>query len=114
MKTLILSLIFLTQALAQNSVTVKQGDPAPFDGHVVKKERLVELIKAEKKVITLKDLSITQDEIIDYHKGEAKRYREKLSEAKFDSWVSNVGFLLLGVAVTSLAFKITYEVNGRF
>lgn len=111
MKTLILSLIFLTQALAQNSQKVKKGEPAPFDGHVVKKERLVKLIKAEKKNITLKDLAATQEEIADYHRGQARVYRKKLSEAKFDAWISNVGYFTLGIILTGFAFKVSGKIQ---
>lgn len=111
MRLILLLILLINTAFAQNSVTLKKGQVSPFDGHLVKKERLVKLVKAEKKVIVLSDLRIHQEELIDYHKQDAKTQRRKLSEAKFDSYMNSLGMLILGVIVTALAFKVNQKVG---
>lgn len=112
MKTLILTILFTFQVLAQNSVTIKKGEVADFDGHLVKKERLVELIKAEKKNIVLKDLAYTQEEITEYHKDQAREYRKKLRREEFRSFWVGVGYFTLGVLVTGFAFKMSNKIDA--
>lgn len=112
MKILILILIlFTSSAFAQNAVLLEKDQKAPFSGTLVKNERLDRLIKAEKKNIVLSDLRIAQDELIEYHKADAKRQRKRLSEAKFEAFWTNAGYFLLGCVLTSVSFKIAQEVQ---
>ena len=114
MKKIIVLLIMLTistNSFAQNAVLLEKDQKAPFSGTLVKNERLDKLVKAEKKNIVLSDLRIAQDELIDYHKADAKRQRKRLSEAKFEAFWTNAGYFLLGCVLTSVSFKIAQEVQ---
>lgn len=109
---LILLLTNLTSnVFAQNAVKLNKGDTAPFTGALVKKERLEKLVKAEKSNLTLKDLSIHKDELIEFHKMDAKLQRQKLSEAKFDSNLKSIGMFVLGVVITGFAYKTVEKIK---
>ena len=92
-------------------MTVKKGDTVAFDGHLVKTERLVKLVKAEKSNIVLSDLRLADEAIIDYHKEDAMQQRQKLSAAKFDSYLNVLGAFLVGVLATSVAMRVNNEIN---
>lgn len=111
MRLLLIFIISINTCFAQDAVTLNKGDIAPFKGTLVKKERVEKLIKAEKKVIVLSDLRLAQEELIDYHKTDARRQREKLSKAKFDSNLKAVGYFVLGAVLTSLTFKINQKIG---
>lgn len=98
-------------AFAQNAVKLDKGEKAPFSGALVVEETLDELVKAKKSNIVLKDLRITQDEIIEYHKDQARTYRKKLSQAKWDGFWSNTGYFILGVVLTGFAFKVNQKIG---
>ena len=109
---MILTTILISNtAFAQNSVTLNEGDIAPFKGHLVKKERLEKLVKAEKSNIVLKDLRVTQEVLIEYHREDAMVQREKLSKAKFDSNLKSVGYFVLGAVITALTFRLNQKVG---
>ena len=109
---LILLLIFLTNAaFAQNAAILNEGDNAPFSGILVKEERLETLVKAEKSNIVLRDLRATQDELIEYHKDTSRLYRKRLAEAKWDGFWSNTGYFVLGIVLTSVAFKVNSKIG---
>jgi len=111
LKNILILLLISNSVFAQNAVPLNQDDPAPFTGVLVTSGKLVELDKAARKSIVLKDLSLTQEELIKYHKASAKDYRERLSDAKFDSFISNTGYLILGVLLASFAFKVSGKVG---
>jgi len=111
MKLILILLLLINSTFAQDSVTLKKGQVTPFDGHLVKKERLEKLVKAEKKLLVLSDLRIHQDSLIKYHKDDALLQRRKLSEAKFDSYINGLGMLVLGVLVTAFTFKVNQKVG---
>ena len=109
---ILLAILFTTNlAFAQNAVLLEKDQKAPFSGTLVKNERLDKLIKAEKRELVLRDLGVTKDELIKYHKKDAQTQRKRLREAKFDSFVSNTGYFLLGCVLTSISFKIAQEVQ---
>ena len=110
MITLIIS-ITINSVFAQNAVKLDKGEKAPFSGALVVEETLDELVKAKKSNIVLKDLRITQDEIIEYHKDQARTYRKKLSQAKWDGFWSNTGYFILGVVLTGFAFKVNQKIG---
>ena len=111
LNTLILTLLLTNSAFAQNAVKLKSGEAAPFAGVLLTEERATEAVKAEKSNIVLKDLRATQDELIDYHKDNARLYRKRLAEAKFNSFWTNTGFFVLGVFLTGFAFKVNQKVG---
>jgi hypothetical protein len=111
MKLLLILTLLINTAFAQNSVQLKTGETAPFDGHLVKSERLVKLVKAEKKVLVLSDLRIHQEELTVFHKHDARVQRRKLSEAKFKAFMSNTGYFVLGAVLTALTFKFNQKVG---
>jgi hypothetical protein len=96
---------------AQKAVKLDKGSEAPFSGILVTSEKLVELDQDSRKYLLLKDLSLTQEELIKYHRSSAKDYRERLSDAKFDSFLGNVGFFLLGTILAGVAFKISGKIG---
>ena len=111
LRNILLFILLINSAFAQNSVTLKKGQVAQFDGHLVKKERLEKLVKAEKSNVVLKDLGVAQDELIEYHKHDARVQRRKLSEAKFGAYMTNIGAFVVGVLVTSFAFKVNQKIG---
>ncbi len=113
MKKILLVIMLITSinSHSQNAVLIEEGEPAQFTGTLIKNERLDKLVKAEKSNIVLKDLRLSQEELIKYHKEDAKLQRRKLSEAKFDSWISNAGFFALGVILTGFAFKVNQKIG---
>ena len=109
--TLVLIALLTNIAFAGNIEPIKLDEPAPFSGYVITKERLKEAYKAEKKVIVLEDLKLTQDNLIKYQKDDASRQRRKLSEAKFKTNLYNIGYFVLGVVLSSYAFKVSQEIQ---
>lgn len=112
----LLTMIFLitltiNNSFADNIVPIKLDEPAPFSGYVITKERLTEAYKAEKKVVLLEDLKLTQDSLIKYHKDDAAEQRSQLSKAKFKSNLYNIGYFLLGVVLSSYAFKVSEDIR---
>jgi len=111
LRSILILTLLINSAFAQNSTTLNKGEIAPFKGILIVSERVEKLIKAEKSNIVLKDLRITQDELIEYHKYDAKTQRKKLSEAKFDSYRTNIGMFALGVILTGFAFKVNQKIG---
>lgn len=111
MKILLIFLLSINLVFAQNAVVLNKGDSAPFKGALVKPERLNSLVKAEKKNIVLQDLRLTQDELIEYHKDTARKYRTRLAEEKFNSFWTNTGYFVLGVIITGFAFKAADKIG---
>jgi len=93
------------------AVVLEKGDKAPYKGILITEERAQKAKNAEKSNIVLKDLRITQDELIGYHKYDAKTQRKKLSEAKYDSYTVNVFAFALGVILTGFAFKVNQKIG---
>lgn len=111
MKLFIIFLLTFNLCYAENSVIIKKGEEASFDGYLVKKGRVEELIKAEKKSLTLEKLRIVQDDMIEYYKEDAKNSRKKLTEAKWNGFWENTGYFLIGCIITSVAFKVNQEIQ---
>lgn len=107
---MISTIILMSNSFAQSTI-VKKGDPVPYDGILLTKERAEKAMKAEKANIVLRDLRITHESIIKYHKEDAARQRKKLSEAKFESHIKSTAYFILGVVLASYAFKIQQEIN---
>lgn len=103
---MMLLIVSINDTFAQNAVRLDKGEPAPFVGVLVTSEKLVELDKAQRKSIVLSDLRLHQQDIIEYHKDDARLQRKRLSEAKYDSWLGNVGYFLLGTILTGVAFTV--------
>jgi hypothetical protein len=108
---LILSITLIKSSYANDAILVKKDEVVPFDGILLTKERAEDAMKAEKKVIVLQDLQLTQKQLIEYYKKDAQLQRDKLSQAKFKDSMYNTGYFVLGVFLASFAFKIQNEVN---
>ena len=108
---ILLTILISNSVFAQNATALNKGDTAPFKGILLTEERAEKAVKAERSNIVLKDLRIAQDELIDYHKKDAKKQREKLSDAKFDSFMNTLGAFLLGTIMASVAFKLQGKVG---
>ena len=104
--------ILTTNSFAQNAAKIDKGEKSPFSGIVVKEDIFNGLVKSDKKVLKLEDLRVVQDDLIDYHKDEAKKYRKELTKEKIGSTLSSTGYFVLGVVIASLGFKIQQTVGG--
>lgn len=109
---LMILLIISTISNAQEAVFLKKDQVVPFDGILMTKERAEVAMKAEKSNIVLKDLSLSQESLINYYKKDSEFQREELSKAKFKSHIYNIGYFILGVVITSYAFKIQNNINN--
>lgn len=106
----ILMIILTTSSFAQSTI-VKQGDPAPYDGVLLTPERAEKAVKAEKKVIVLSDLRLTQDQLIDHYKDVADQERKQRLKNEFDNGLKNMGYFILGTLLTAFAFKTVETVR---
>jgi len=107
-----ISLIVLTnESFAQNAVRLNKGDIAPFTGTILTDSKLIELDKAQRSNIVLKQLGIAKDELIVYHKQDARVQRRKLSEARFKGFWANTMYFGLGVILTGFAFKVNEKIG---
>jgi len=107
MKKMISILLLITSISSQanDAIKLNKGDKAPFTGALVKEERLNKLVKAEKKVLILNDISATKDDLIELYKKDANNQRLKLSAAKFDSNLKSIGMFVLGVVITGYTMR---------
>ena len=101
----------MTNSFAQNAAKLNKGDIVPFDGILLTSERAEKAMKAEKKVLVLSDLRIAQEELTEYHRADARVQRRKLSNAKFESYLHNLGMFALGVILTGFAFKVNQKIG---
>lgn len=108
---MILILTSISNSFAQNSLTLNEGDIAPFSGILVKSEKLQELIKSDKQKPLLEAKFELQNELIDYHKGNAKEARSELSKSELKGNMKLIGGFLLGVIVTGFAFKVNQDIT---
>lgn len=102
LKLLFVALVALLICLtckAQVAQRVKQGAIVPFDGVVVREDKVKELYKAEQKVLVLEDLRIHEKELSDRYKVHNKDLSKKLSNSKMNAFWSKVGFFVLGAVV---------------
>lgn len=116
MKTLIAVLMLFSFSCRADIVLLKKGESAPFEGALVDqaqmkefRENKVQLDLEVKQNTALKELNLRLDEKIDYHKAETRALEKTLSEVKFKSHMTNIGYFVLGVALTSLATKFAME-----
>jgi len=107
----ILWIILINSTFAQNAVKLNKGDISPHDGILLTTERAEKAMKAEKRELVLSDLRITHEELIQYHKEDARMQRRKLSEAKFKSFWVSTGYFIIGVLVTGFAFKVNQKIG---
>lgn len=117
MKTMIKIILLITLmsnvAFAENATYLNKGDQAPFEGILLKQERAEKAMKAEKKVIVLEDLRVTQEELINHYKEVAKQERKQRVKQEFSNSIKNIGYFLVGTLITAFAFK-TVEVTKDF
>lgn len=112
MKTIIISLLLAAQLLAgESTVKLKAGDISPFDGFLLKKERVVELDKAERKIPLLEAKISLQEDLVEFHRDEAGKARRNLSKERWEGNLKGVYGFLIGVATMSIAFKLTEEIR---
>lgn len=115
MKNLILIplLIILTMAnvTAQDALFVDKGEAAPFSGILLTKERAEKAIKAEKKVIVLEDLRLTEKQLKEHYKDVAKKERSKRLRSELSNNIKNIGYFVLGTIVAAFSFKVVQKVG---
>lgn len=117
MKTMIRTILLITLmsnvAFSKEATYLNKGDAAPFDGILLTEQRAEKAMKAEKKVLALEDLRITQDELISHYKEVAKQERKQRIKQEFSNSLKNIGYFLVGTLITAFAFK-TVEVTKDF
>lgn len=102
-----LSILFLVPPLlfSQEIVSIKQGEPAPFDGFVITKQfekdrrqEHEELALQKNKNLLLSDLAATQEELVKFHKEQTIMAISEANKSQFKSYLYFVG----GVLITGL------------
>ena len=111
MKIILILILTINTAFAQNSITLNKGEIAPFSGHLVKSEKLKELIKSDKQVPLLKAKFELQEDLIQYHKDNTREIRSELSKSELKGNLKMIGSFFVGVLVTGFAFKVNQEIT---
>lgn len=109
MKLIILLLLVTNLAFAETAIVIKKGEAAKFDGVLITEEKAQELHKAEKKVLALSDLRLTDQKLIEYYKDESELRQTELKQERLSSHVKAIGFFILGSLLTGLAAKVAIE-----
>lgn len=99
----LLILLLSFNCYSQSAVKLNKGDSAPFTGALIKEDRLDKLVKSEKKVIKLEQLTIKQEELNTFYKGRAESVENELKKERTKYFFKSIGYFVLGVAATSLA-----------
>jgi len=129
MKLLFISLAFLLLFVSQcakakaaecpkNVQRISEGTAAPCSGWIVKDEqmqtfaRTSDQLELEKQTTKLNEqlLRLNQDEI-EFYKKRATVATDKLENADKARFWSNLGYFMLGVALTGVAAKTAIEVS---
>lgn len=97
-------------------VKIQQGEPAPFTGAILDNEELNRYRQLDEKdavreaqVKNLNDLRIIQDERIEFYQLQVKEVRKELLKSESSRWLTNIGYFVLGVAITGFAAKAAIE-----
>lgn len=115
MKNLIMILLLTTltvnSAISQDALFVDKGEPAPFSGILLTKERAEKAIKAEKKVIVLEDLRLTEKQLKEHYKDLAEKERNHRVKSELYNNVKNIGYFALGTILAAFAFKTVQKIG---
>lgn len=106
---MMLLITLISNTCFAQATKLNKGEAAPFTGILMTKERAEQAAKAEKKVITLEDLRITQEALIEYHREDAMKQRQEVSKAEFRGNMKAIGYFILGTLITSFAFKVAQK-----
>lgn len=113
MKYLLLLLISINLAFAQQIKPINKGDTAPFDGFVIdkqfEKDRRTEreLLDVERQqTALLKELGKIQVGRADFYKEEAKRAKREALKSEFKAILYFLGGVALGILSVKAASKI--------
>lgn len=119
MKYLLVLLMLSTSLQAQEIVHLKKGDIAPFEGALADAEQMrvfrenkTKLDLEVKQNEALKTLNLRLEEKIEFHKYETRQVERELTNVKVRSNITNIGYFVLGVALTSLATKFAIEATN--
>lgn len=110
MKLLLIILISISQCSAIDVVPIDKGAKAPSKGFFVDTENMKEFrkINEEKKLlkkenITLKDLSVINEQRIETYKKLSEESQKELSKEKTKGNFKGIGGFLVGVLAASVA-----------
>lgn len=113
---MLLLAFWATTTKSADLVKLEEGDKAPFTGVLVSPERLNEFRQLdetnrllEKKVLTMRDLGVVMESRVDLNKKLAEEYKIEYTKSEAKRSLTNLGHFLLGVAITTVAFKIAQE-----
>jgi hypothetical protein len=116
LKTLILMLLVLSNALAQSVQKLDKGTPAPFSGWIITDKiaqdsaRNVDLLEAkEKQILKLEHLRVLDAGDMEHYKQRSKHIEEQLHKQETKQYWANAGAFALGVILTGLAAKAAIE-----
>lgn len=111
-----LALFSFINANGADIVKLEEGDKAPFTGALVSPDRLNEFRQLdetnrllEKKILTMRDLGVVMESRVDLNKKLAEEYKIEYTKSEAKRSLTNLGHFLLGVAITTVAFKIAQE-----
>lgn len=99
---LVLLLIIPTLSMSTVAQKIDKGQPAPFNGVIITEEKAVELYKAEKKVIVLEDLRLTEKELSEVYLKKTKDLSLKLNRSESELFWYKVG---IGVLVGAFVYR---------
>ena len=108
MKFIILFLISLS-CLAQDAISIKQGEIAPFSGNLIKTERLEEFYKSHKKLPLLEAQIELERQRLELYKDRVRSTEKELTRAKTKAYLGTIGGFALGVIITSIAARAALE-----
>lgn len=115
MKNLILILLSITlttnSSIAQDALFVDKGEVAPFSGILLTKERAEKAIKAEKKVVVLEDLRLTEKQLKEHYKSVAKEERKQRLRSELNNNIKNIGYFALGTILAAFSFRVVQKVG---
>ena len=105
--SIILCLLLWNISYANDIEIIKKGEAAKADGFWVSSDQMKQfreinekLKLAERKIIKLEDLQVTQTEQIDFYKKRAERYQLAFEKEQTRGFWSNVMYFGLGTLIT--------------
>lgn len=85
---------------SDNSVALKKGIPAPYDGYLVDEEKMKGIIYDIEKMKVLEELSRVDQTIIEKQQITIERFKKKETSTKYEKYIMfGVGVLFTGLIV---------------
>lgn len=115
-KVLLITILIFSTIDSYAIERITKGQAAPYSGAIITErevEEYTDLVKKEAvrkaQIKNLNDLRIIQDERIDFYQLQVKEVRRELLKSDSKRWLTNIGYFVLGVAITGFAAKAAIE-----